>query len=77
MAFTWETLTTGRGDATAKWSWEAPQAKVLPTGDLEWAPRAFEFKAGESICYIDLDSGTAFTVLPNSLQCKTDGVRHG
>jgi hypothetical protein len=30
---------------------------VLPTGDLEWAPKPFEFKAGESVRYIDFDSG--------------------
>jgi hypothetical protein len=41
----------------AKWSWQEPQAKVLPTGDLEWAPKAFEFKAGESVRYIDFESG--------------------
>lgn len=39
------------------WSWQQPQAKVLPTGDLEWAPRPFEFKPGGSIRYIDFDSG--------------------
>ena len=47
-----------RGAAPAdavKWSWQEPQAKVLPTGDLEWAPRPFEFKAGESVRYIDFD----------------------
>ncbi|HEX4796563.1 MAG TPA: LamG domain-containing protein [Humisphaera sp.] len=42
----------------SRWSWQQPQAKVLPTGDLEWAPRAFEFKAGESPRYIDFDSGS-------------------
>ena len=41
----------------ARWSWQEPQAKVLPTGDLEWAPRPFEFKAGESVRYIDFESG--------------------
>ncbi len=40
-----------------RWSWQEPHAKVLPTGDLEWAPKAFEFKAGESIRYIDFESG--------------------
>ncbi|HEV2211357.1 MAG TPA: laminin G domain-containing protein [Verrucomicrobiae bacterium] len=39
------------------WSWREPQAKVLPTGDLEWAPHPFEFQAGRSIRYIDFDSG--------------------
>ena len=45
-------------DTAARWSWQQPQAKVLPTGDLEWAPRAFEFKPGESIRYIDFDTGS-------------------
>src|SRR3974377_1216092 len=35
------------------YSWQEPHAKVLPTGDLEWAPQAFEFKAGDSVRYID------------------------
>lgn len=41
----------------AKWSWQQPQAKVLPTGDLEWAPRPFEFKPGKAIRYVDFESG--------------------
>jgi hypothetical protein len=50
-------LIAGAGDATAQWSWQEPQSKVLPTGDLEWAPKPFEFRAGESVRYIDFDSG--------------------
>ncbi|HNY29114.1 MAG TPA: right-handed parallel beta-helix repeat-containing protein, partial [Candidatus Sumerlaeota bacterium] len=42
----------------ARWSWQEPQAKVLETGDLEWAPRAFEFKPGPSVRYLDFDSGS-------------------
>ena len=42
---------------TTGWSWQEPQAKVLPTGDLEWAPKVFEFKAGGSVRYIDFASG--------------------
>jgi hypothetical protein len=41
----------------ARWSWQEPQAKVLPTGDLEWAPAAFAFKPGKSVRYIDFLSG--------------------
>ncbi|MCX6904475.1 MAG: hypothetical protein NTW03_13530, partial [Verrucomicrobia bacterium] len=41
----------------ARWSWQEPQAKVLPTGDLEGAPKAFEFKAGKSVRYLDFASG--------------------
>jgi hypothetical protein len=47
----------GNAQNVARWSWQEPQAKVLPTGDLEWAPKAFEFKPGESIRYIDFESG--------------------
>ncbi len=42
---------------TAPYSWQQPQAKVLPTGDLQWAPKPFEFKPGASIRYIDFASG--------------------
>jgi hypothetical protein len=41
----------------AKWSWQEPQAKVLPTGDLEWTPKAFQFKRGKSVRYIDFEAG--------------------
>ncbi|MCU0916531.1 MAG: laminin G domain-containing protein [Planctomycetes bacterium] len=47
----------GAGDDAARWSWQQPQAEVLPTGDLEWAPQAFEFQPGASIRYIDFESG--------------------
>jgi len=52
-----ESAIAGVGDTTARWSWQEPQAKVLPTGDLKWVPKAFEFKAGESVRYIDFESG--------------------
>ena len=45
------------GEAPARWSWQEPHCKVLPTGDLEWAPQPFVFKAGEAVRYIDFDSG--------------------
>ena len=48
----------GAGDAAARWPWQEPQCQVLPTGDLEWAPQPFEFKAGEAIRYIDFASGS-------------------
>ncbi len=41
----------------ARWSWLEPQANVLPTGDLEGAPKALEFKVGASVRYIDFESG--------------------
>jgi hypothetical protein len=40
-----------------RWSWQQPQVKVLPTGDLEWMPQPFEFRAGASVRYIDFESG--------------------
>jgi hypothetical protein len=46
-----------RAQSASVWSWQEPHAKVLPTGDLEWAPKAFEFRPGPSIRYIDFDSG--------------------
>ncbi len=45
-------------DLGVRWSWQEPHAKVLPTGDLEWAPRAFRFQPGASIRYIDFDGGS-------------------
>ena len=41
----------------SKWSWEQPEAKVLPKGDLQWAPQTFQFQPGRSVRYIDFDSG--------------------
>lgn len=40
------------------YSWETQQAKVLPNGDLEWAPQPFQFKKGSSVRYIDFDNGS-------------------
>src|SRR5271157_2223553 len=42
----------------ARWSWQEPQAVVLPTGDLQWAPKAFAFQPGESPRYVDFESGS-------------------
>ncbi|HUD47550.1 MAG TPA: LamG domain-containing protein [Candidatus Baltobacteraceae bacterium] len=41
----------------ARWSWQEPHAKVLPSGDLEWTPKDFEYKPGGSIRYIDFEGG--------------------
>ncbi|MFP4380287.1 MAG: LamG-like jellyroll fold domain-containing protein [Candidatus Sumerlaeia bacterium] len=38
-------------------SWQKPHAKVLPTGDLEWAPEAFAYKPGNMVRYIDFENG--------------------
>lgn len=39
------------------YSWETQQAKVLPNGDLEWAPQAFQLVKGSSVRYIDFEGG--------------------
>ncbi len=38
-------------------SWQLPQAKVVEMGDLEWAPREFVFKSGDTVRYIDYENG--------------------
>ncbi|NLF40238.1 hypothetical protein GX586_12390 [bacterium] len=43
--------------ARADFSWQQPHARVLPNGDLEWAPKAFVFEKGASVRYIDFDAG--------------------
>jgi hypothetical protein len=61
----WTSVKTSRGLASGThtgtnavpWSWQRPQSKVWATGDLEWAPQAFEFKASESIRYVDFETG--------------------
>ncbi len=40
-----------------KYSWETAHAKVLETGDLEWAPEPFLFENGKSIRFIDYENG--------------------
>ncbi len=37
--------------------WQQPQAQVVETGDLKWAPRPFEYEAGEVVRYIDYENG--------------------
>ena len=50
-------LAQGEEESEIKWSWQEPHARVLPTGDLEWAPHAFEYAPGDSIRYIDFAAG--------------------
>ena len=45
------------GIAGGEYSWQKPHAKVLPQGDLEWAPEPFEFQPGDSVRYIDYENG--------------------
>ncbi len=40
-----------------EFSWQKPHAKVLPNGDLEYTPKPFEFVAGDSVRYVDFESG--------------------
>ncbi len=39
------------------WSWQSPNAKVIPTGGLEWQPRPFILRPGQNIRYIDFEGG--------------------
>jgi hypothetical protein len=39
------------------YSWQRPHAKVIETGDLEWAPEPFAFERGDSVRYIDYEAG--------------------
>jgi hypothetical protein len=43
--------------ASADFEWNRPQAQVLPTGDLRWAPRPFQYVAGDVVRYIDFENG--------------------
>lgn len=43
--------------ASAEFPWQESQANVLPNGDIEWAPRPYEFVAGETLRYIDFENG--------------------
>jgi hypothetical protein len=44
--------------SSPRFSWQQQHAKVLPTGDLEWAPRPFVFEKGDSVRYVDFDAGS-------------------
>jgi len=50
-------LALGPALQAAPYPWQEPQARVLPTGDLEWAPRPFAFAAGGSTRFIDFATG--------------------
>jgi len=43
--------------AAPVYSWQKPDAKVLPNGVLEWAPQPFVFEKGDSVRYIDFEGG--------------------
>ncbi len=40
-----------------EYSWQKAHANVLPTGNLEWQPKAFQFTHGSSVRYIDFEGG--------------------
>ncbi|MGI5869262.1 MAG: LamG domain-containing protein [Kiritimatiellia bacterium] len=39
------------------YSWQQPHAKVLPAGDLQWAPQPFRPEKGGDARYIDFENG--------------------
>ncbi len=51
-------LATVDSNGASEWPWQEPKAKVLPTGDLEWASQPFAFEKGGSVRYIDFASGS-------------------
>ncbi len=54
------------------YSWETQQAKVLPNGDLQWAPLAFQLVKGSSVRYIDFEGGND----SNDGQSTTSAWKH-
>jgi concanavalin A-like lectin/glucanase superfamily protein len=50
-------LSASAGGEVGDWSWQQSHAKVVPSGDLQWAPHSFVFEAGESVRYIDYEGG--------------------
>src|SRR6059036_1543554 len=40
-----------------RWSWQETYAEVDPKGDLKWKPRPFVFEKGDSVRYIDFETG--------------------
>lgn len=48
----------GAGARAQEYSWQETHAGVSPKGDITWTPRAFEFVRGESVRYIDYETGS-------------------
>ena len=44
-------------NAAEPYSWQKPQARMLPNGSLEWAPEPYEFVKGDVVYYIDYENG--------------------
>ena len=57
VALMFMSLTITAQELPLVYSWETQQAKALPNGDLQWAPRAFELVKGTSVRYIDFEGG--------------------
>jgi hypothetical protein len=55
VAFSQNSIKTFSSDNL--YSWETQQATVLPNGDLQWAPLAFQFVKGSVVKYIDYENG--------------------
>ncbi|MCF8224314.1 MAG: T9SS type A sorting domain-containing protein [Bacteroidales bacterium] len=47
----------GDSPADYKYSWETSHASIMPGGDIEWKPLAFEYSEGSSVKYIDYENG--------------------
>ncbi len=43
--------------AASDYVWQQPQAVVTTVGDLQWAPRPFQFETGATVRYIDFATG--------------------
>jgi len=48
--------TAAAGKAT-EYSWQKPHVRILPNGDLQWAPEPYVFRAGPSVRHIDYENG--------------------
>ncbi len=55
ISFSQNSLKNASGESL--FSWETQQAKVLPNGDLQWAPLAFQLVKGSSVRYVDFERG--------------------
>ena len=44
--------------AQATYHWQQPNATVLATGDIQWAPQPFQYTPGASVIYIDYEGGS-------------------
>ncbi len=51
-------LLSAAGLLAQEFVWEEEYARFVPPNDLQWQPRAFEFEAGDTVRYIDYESGS-------------------